>query len=413
MSTTAFEWNQQSDYVLTELVLFLLNATVIIATVGCSSVVIFTQLKEGKSFFTTLRPVLEVILSSAIGFVPARGYPGQNKIDVVFMGYQENIQTDCESSGTAESESKGFSGRKQKCMRIWIRVYFIILCGLISMWATSVFSYSLLYTKTSSCTDVSLTDTDLTCFQLSHSDVPDDVQQIINEEEGELVPCGLVYDYLTSNNLTYDLEVICYHYNPNIPAAVGIAYGSLKSISFAISIMLNGILIVAEKLKGKWKKKGEGCVCCRTRSKVILLQLLLILCSVFVAVVLCVVVGILHSFPHTKNTSFDYLKGETFDLYSSVFFFIPFTTIYTFGLFPWWAFKPLEQPPVWDTTNLSKEEMSMKLSQIIHYVVLHERFSTDYIYQSDSQILETHGKSNKVEGSTVVVESITEAEETV
>ena len=58
-------------------------------------------------------------------------------------------------------------------------------CGL--------FSESVLYKKTSSCTDLSVQDTDLSCFLLSS---PESVQQIIENEEGDLVPCGDVQRFI-------------------------------------------------------------------------------------------------------------------------------------------------------------------------------------------------------------------------
>ena len=112
-----------------------------------------------------------------------------------------------------------------------------------------------------------------------------------------------------------------------------------------------------------------------------MIQLSLTLSAVLVVAVVCTVVGVVHHLPSTRNSSFDYLRGETFHSYATILFGT-FTIFYTIGLFPWWAFKPLEEPPCWDTANLSKQEISERLNYTIHYVVLHERFSTDYIFKA-------------------------------
>ena len=390
MATGVLKWGDRSSYVLTELVLFGLNIAVLLAIAFLSSGVILSHLKKGRSFFTSLYPLLEMILSSSIGFVPARGYSGEDKIDVVFMGFQEDTHHD---SSTESEKSK----RKQ-LVRIWVRVYFVILCGLIVMWTLSVFSYSVLYTKTSSCTDMSVTDKDLTCFQLSHRDTPEAVQDIIDEEEGDLVPCGAVYQYLLLHNISYDLEVICYHYHLDLFAALGLSYGAMKSISFIITVILTAILMATTKCCSRHMKEGSGRGCCRGswKKKAAISQLLLLLCSFLAVVVFGTVVGFLHSLTNTRNTTFDFLRGETFDRYTSVFFFVPFTIFYTLGVFPWWAFKRLQDPPSWDTANLSQEDISKKLNNIIHYIVLHERFSTDYIFNAkfhDPKLLDQIGRS--------------------
>ena len=397
MSTTALEWGNNIDYVLTELVLFGLNIAVLLTVTILSTAVVLSHLKKGKSFFTTLRPLLELILSSSIGFVPAKGYAGEGKIDVVFVGFQENSGEDWERF-TLER-----GGRKLSLVRIWVRVYFIILCGLIVMWAIAAFSHSLLYEKTSHCADIEVEDTDLSCFQLSNKDVPEELQQIIDEEEGNLVPCGKIEVFLRTNNISYDLEVICYEYHPEFLQALGISYGVLKTVSFVIAAILTAMLTVTNK----WcnHKKDKVCCCGKLSTKAIFVfQLSLTLSAVLVVAVICTVVGVVHQLPSTRNSSFDYLRGETFHSYTTILFGT-FTIFYTIGLFPWWAFKPLEEPPCWDTTNLSKQEISERLNYTIHYVVLHERFSTDYIFKAGyvvsntEECVEQNTDNNQDEGS--------------
>ena len=258
----SLEWNERTHYALTELVLFLITSLVLFLAVLVSFVNSYMHLKRGVSFFSTLRPLFENVLPSAVAFNPEKakekdskqktrsppakgpnsasqatrraGVPAKKskpvKVDVVFLGHQERS---AEHGGVAR--------------RIWVHVYFILLCGLIILWAVSVFSDTVLYRKTSSCTDVSLSDTDLTCFLLSNRDIPNGVQQIIDEEPGELVPCGRVQNYIVQNNISYDLEVICYEYQLNPLAALGICYGAMKSIAFTIISILSVLLAFTNK----------------------------------------------------------------------------------------------------------------------------------------------------------------------
>jgi len=63
----------------------------------------------------------------------------------------------------------------------------------------------------------------MTCFQISTRNVPPEVERIIDEEEGELVPRRRVQNYIIQNNVTFDLEVICYVSQLNAIAALGVA----------------------------------------------------------------------------------------------------------------------------------------------------------------------------------------------
>ena len=94
----SLEWNERTHYALTELVLFLLTSLVLALGIGTSFVVSYIHLKSGVSFFTTLRPLFENVLPSAIAFTPAhysKANTGESeerdliRVDVVFLGHQE------------------------------------------------------------------------------------------------------------------------------------------------------------------------------------------------------------------------------------------------------------------------------------------------------------------------------------
>ena len=114
---------------------------------------------------------------------------------------------------------------------------------LIILWAVSVFSDSVLYRKMSSCNDISVEDEDLSCFLLSDRDVPEGVQEVIDQEEGEKVPCAGVQQYIADNNLTFDLE---YQLNP--VAALGLSYVAIKTVSFVIVSILSALFAFLNKL---------------------------------------------------------------------------------------------------------------------------------------------------------------------
>ena len=138
------EWNERTHYALTEL--FLLTSFVLALGIGISFVVSYYHLKKGSgiSFFSTLRPLFENVLPSAIDFTPAHDNSKANteeseerdliRVDVVFLGHQERAAADAGKSNTRR--------------RIWVHVYFILLCCLIILWAISVFSHTILYRKT-------------------------------------------------------------------------------------------------------------------------------------------------------------------------------------------------------------------------------------------------------------------------
>ena len=195
------EWNfkERRFYVLTEFIFFLIIAITVLTCLTLACIVASCNKLLNKALKTTVifRLLFENVLPSAIALAPEteRKTDDANKnempINVVFLGHRE----------------------RKRSVRPWIYAYFIFLWGFILILSVSVFSDSLLYRKISSCTDTNLHDTDLSCFPLHNKgDIPNDIQDIINEEEGELVPCNEVNGYILANNLTFDLEVICYQY---------------------------------------------------------------------------------------------------------------------------------------------------------------------------------------------------------
>lgn len=338
------EWKTQTAYALTELVTLATTCLVVLATVGIALTVFFVYFKTESSFLSVLRPLFANVLTTAIAFSPELS--GNVKtINIVFLGYKEQRNV--------------FSGSKNnKLVRIWVHVYFTSLCSIIVVWALSIFSNTLLYRKTSSCRDLSVKDTDTTCFLLSTRDVPEGVAQIIENNEG-LVPCKKVQDYLLFANFTYDLEVICYQSQLNPLAALGIAYGTMKSITFVIITLLSVLLSITTKLSKK-------------RSKICFLIFQIVL-SVLVIISTIIVTSTLHEVIGPRNSAMDYLRGEQF-YHCSVIVLIALTVVFTLGTFPWWAFKLLEIPPALDSKTLLEDQE--QLFGLINLMVLHHTFST-------------------------------------
>ena len=54
----------------------------------------------------------------------------------------------------------------------------------------------------------------------------------------------------------------------------------------------------------------------------------------------------------------------------SVVVFASITIVYTVGLVPWWAFEPLP-----DIDGLDQEQKSSTMHQLVHSMVLHDKFS--------------------------------------
>ena len=374
----SLEWNERTHYALTELILFLLTSLVVALGIGTSFVVSYIHLKSGVSFFTTLRPLFENVLPSAITFTPAHCSKADMKkrVDVVFLGHQERAAADAGKSSTRR--------------RIWVHVYFILLCCLIILWAISVFSDTILYRKTSSCNDISLADTDLSCFLLSERNIPKGVQEIIDEEEGQLVPCDRVQSYIIQQNISFDLEVICYQYQLNPLAALGITYGAMKSIAFTIVSVLSVILTFTNKLyhrnnvihdRHNTEDKALKPI---STSKIVISHIVLLVISITLIVILAIVAAVIHEAAGTRNSGFDFLRGEMFYPYSVVVL-APITIIYTICLFPWWAFEKLSEPTDWDfmgseqgVKEEEKLERKKKMYRLVHSVLLHQKFSTGF-----------------------------------
>ena len=367
------EWKTRTAYALTELVAFAIGTVIVVYVIAnITALMFFKYFKSKYNPVLWQRELFEAVFTTAITFSPIQNEPtstnesrsrdsrkispipplqseataadgGQGEIidagtpssvsdlgwgatdkdttkadkeiGIVFVGFQEHGDT--------------FSGKKKKkLVKVWVHVYFALLCGLVAFWFLAIFSDSLFYRKTNSCLDLSVSDTDATCFLLSTKDVPPGVQQILDEEEGELVDCPKVQNYLSRSNSTYDLEVICYQSQLSPLAAVGVAYGAMKAIVFAITTVLSAILKLSAKLgENKWPKR--------------LIFVTQIIISIVVVIIIVVVPPSLHSASEPRNTSFDFLRGERFFSFS-VIALLAISTVILLGLFPWWAFKRLD-----------------------------------------------------------------------
>lgn len=351
MSTDTLEWEKRSDYALTEMVLFILTSLVIIIAITLSFALVYLNLDGDKKFISSLLPLFENVLPSAIAFTPAK----TAEVNIVFLGRQERE-------------------KKKRITRLWIQVYFVLLCFLIVFWAVSTFSSSVLYRKTTSCSDLDVEDTDLSCFLLSNDDIPEGVQQILDDEKNDIVPCDKVEDYIENQlqNSTFDLEVICYEYVLNPLAAAGIAYGAMKTIAFVIITGLSVILIVTRNYRDRERDKEL------TNGKILIAQAVQLFLSLMIIAVLIIVIALLHAITATRNSAFDYLRGEKFYSFSVVVL-APVTIIFTLGLFPWWAFEPLDDPT--QSAKLvaivdDKKKVTNAFHLIVHKAILQHKFST-------------------------------------
>ena len=329
------EWTSRSAYAFTELIFFLLICLIIFATIAIIFVVLLLAYCGEHSFFSLLRPLLENVFTSAIAFSQRR----EEKVKIVFLG----------------NEQQDFQNRRG-LSRAWVHIYFTLLCSVAVLWFATVFSDAVLYRKTGTCLDLDVRDSDARCFLLSTADVPPEVQEIIDEEEGEAVPCQRVQNYLILNNSTYDLEVVCYLARISPLPALGVAYGTMKTIIFAMVSVLTVFLAFSNKFGApKWA------LC-----SIIFTQIVI---SFVIIAVIVAVVSSLHEYG-TRNTTYDFLRGERF-YHSSVVGLGVVTILITFGLFPWWAFKPLEP------FNGPAEQGNGQLDTIHHMILLHQ-FSIRY-----------------------------------
>ena len=309
------EWTTRSGYVLTELVFFFLICFIIFATVAVVMVVLLLHLRNKSSFFSILRPLFENVFTSAIAF----SQKGGGKIRIVFLGNEQH------------ADDYFTSPTRRWSARVWVHVYFVLLCGLAVLWFATVFSDAVLYRKTGTCLDLDVRDDDSRCFLLSTADVPPEVHDIIDEEAGEAVPCEKVQSYLLLSNSTYDLEVICYLTRLSPLPALGVAYGSMKTITFGVVSLLTVFLALSKRFGAPY----------RSLRFIVVTQVIQIIISLLIIVVVVAILSALHEERSVRNTGYDYLRGERF-YHSSVATLGAFTIVITFGLFPWWAFRPLE-----------------------------------------------------------------------
>ena len=352
--TDTLEWDKRADYALTELVLFILASLVIVIAITLSFALVFLNLDGNQKFISTLRPLFENVLPAAIAFTPVETEKKTAEVNIVFLGRQERE-------------------KKKRITRKWVHLYFVLLCFLIVFWAVATFSSSVLYRKSTSCTDLDVEDTDLSCFLLSNEDVPEGIQQIIDEEKGDLVPCDKVEEYIDETNSTFDLEIICYQYVLNPLAAAGIAYGAMKTIAFVIMMGLNVIFIFTKKYRDRLKGNEFP------DDKILVAQAVQLFLSFMVIALIIIVIALLHAITSTKNSAFDYLRGEKFYNFS-VTVLASVTIVFTLGLFPWWAFEPLED--LTQSTNLDRaivndrKKVTKAFHLIVHKAILHQKFST-------------------------------------
>ena len=454
------EWNARSHYSMTELVLFVLTCLVLFVTLAFSFIYSYLHINHNVSFFSVLRPLFENVLPTAVAFTPVSredcsatdgggkegiatngggkegsatdgtekddsatdihrreaditrtdgrtetdgkrdGEKDPPKVNIVFLGHEERSPND--------------RSNKESAVRIWVHVYFILLCGLIIVWTISVFSDSVLYRKSSSCNDISLEDKDLSCFLLSNRDIPEGVQEIINEGDGELVPCEDVQNHLVTNNVSYHLEVICYQYQLNPLAALGISYGAMKTIAFVIVSAINVLLAFVDKLfkRNKMDQNNRS-----QQPRVVGLRSIIGTHIFFFAIalaliaILAIVSAIVHHVAGLRNSGYDYLRGEKFYSFSVVVL-APITLLYV-TFIPWWALEPLREPPEVDILNSkNQEEVRTKIRSMVHNILLHQKFSTRYATFFDIVNSDTGKFAGKLAGK-FVLKDVLEMDEVV
>lgn len=293
----ALEWRSRSSYALTEFVVFALGALVFVSMVVFIGL-LFCYFRNSKYLS---------IVKAAHRFM----------IKTLFSSADDLVQI----LYPAEKQGKPLQAHST-WGKIVVYIYFTLLSGLVAFWYLAVLSDSLFYRKTGTCNDLSVNDTDFSCFLVSDRNAPPGVQAIIDEEAGELVPCQRVRDYLrTVPNVTYDLEVICYAAQLNPLLAIGVAYGASKSISFVLQIIFKGFMFLA------------------TRGRIV--KRLLLICQIsFVSSVVTFVLIVppaLHDVSGPRNSAFDFLRGDRFFSYA-IISLLGISTVLVAGMTPWWAF---------------------------------------------------------------------------
>lgn len=297
----ALEWQSRSAYALTEFVVFAIGG-IILALMLVSLGLLFCYFRNSDKHLNGVkalhRSLIRAVFSSADDLVQIL-YPSVKK--------EPKIPKAQSTLG-----------------KIAVYIYFTLLSGLVALWYLAVFSDSLFYRKTGTCNDLSVNDSDYSCFLISDRNVPPEVQRIIDEEAGELVPCQRVRDFLSTSNVTYNLEVICYLSQLSPLSAMGIAYGAAKMIIIFLQVIFKGCLFLG----------GRG------RN---LKRCLVIMQGVFVTSVVLFVVIVpttLHEVSGPRNTPLDFLRGERFYPYAVVTL-LGLSTVLVAGMTPWWAFEPI------------------------------------------------------------------------
>lgn len=295
------EWDTRSAYALTEFVLFAIGVA-ILALMLVSLGLLFCYFRNSAKYLKVVKSLHRFMLSTVFS----------NSSDFVKILYPKEKR---EPSPPKTQSNVG---------KMAVYIYFTLLSGLVALWYLAVLSDSLFYRKTGTCNDLNANDTDYSCFLLSDRNVPPEVQEIIDEEDGELVPCPRVQDFLRDSNVTYNLEVICYSTQPNPFLALGIAYGATKTIVFLLQVIFKVFLFLAGR--GRYVKR---CL--------VVMQV-----SFLAAILLFVVIlpATLHGVTGPRNTPIDIFRGERFYPYAAIFL-MGLTTIIVSGLTPWWAFKPI------------------------------------------------------------------------
>lgn len=299
----ALEWESRSAYALTEFVVFLIGA--IIFTAMLSSLgLLFCYFRNNDKYLKFVKGLHRFLIKT------------------VFSGGDELVQI------LYPKERKEPKPLKAKTTwgKIAVFVYFTLLSGLVALWYLVTFTNAFIYRKTGTCNDLNVNDTDYSCFLISDRNVPPQIQEIIDEEAGELVPCQRVQEFLTTTpNITYNLEVICYASQLNLLSALGIAYGACKTITFLLQLIFKGFMFLAAK----------GRI---MRRILITLQALFV---GFVVLFLLIVPTTLHEVSGPRNSPFDIIRGELFFSFAFISL-LGLSTVLVAGLTPWWAFHPLD-----------------------------------------------------------------------
>ena len=299
----ALEWETRSAYALTEFVIFALGGIIFTAML-CSLGLLFCYFRNNDKYLRFVKALHRFLIKT------------------VFTGGAELVEI---LYPTVKKEPKPLKARTT-WGKVALYVYFTVLSGLVALWYLAVFSDSFFYRKTGTCNDLNVNDTDYSCFLISDRNIPPQVQEIIDEEPGDLVPCQRVQDFLlTSPNVTYDLEVICYTTQLSLLSAMGIAYGASRTITFLLQVVFKGCLFLAAR--GRIVRR--------------ILSIFQVSFVAFAVVFVFIVPTTLHEVSGPRNSPLDILRGDRFYPYAFVIL-LGLSTIFVAGLTPWWAFQPLD-----------------------------------------------------------------------